>query len=333
MHRKCVISVSGGLGDMFMLLPLFRRFEGFLVLSDLYKEVFEPYELDIIWWEEQKSMIYNLIKISKILRIRKPEIVYGTYPNGRRINLLIALSPGLKVFCDDGNFPVKRLITFLKLMPGAYPIKIPFPIKKSYAEINSKILGIKYSSCVPFDFKENPDFREEAEKFARKNPYVVIHPTSKYKHRSWSIDGFIEVSKFILKNGYSVVFVLGKEDKATKDLIENRIPDAKILFGRSINLVISYVRRAKFVFANDSAIAQIGGIAGVKTFVIYGYTRYYHTAPYGSCVIRVPLSCSPCYNFAKGEEAVAKECRFDFACLKKITTKMVIDYLVECKAI
>lgn len=324
--NKIVISVSGGLGDTIELLPIFSKFQGYIVISDLYKELFSLYNFKIIWWEEKKGELENIIRITKKIYEIKPEIVYGTYPNGRRINLLLALSPGKKIFCDDGNYNLKRLVSIAKLSSGAYPIKIPFEEKLTYRERNSIILGI--TPEYPFEFAEIEEYKKEAEEFA-KSKYALIHPGVKYKTRTWDINKFIKIAKKILLEGINVVFALGKEDKEEFSIIndnfrkEEKQDKVRILFGESINKVISYGKRAFFSLCNDSAVAHITGIAGVKTFVIYGYTRYYHTAPPNSEIIRLDLPCSPCYNFAKGELAVKKECKINIACLREISENMV----------
>jgi len=323
---KIAISASGGLGDIVELLPIFSKFQGHIVVSDLYKELFSLYNFRIIWWEEKKNEFENIIRIAKKIYEIKPEIVYGTYPNGRRINILLTISPGKKIFCDDGNYNLSRLVSLVKLSPGNHPLKIHFDKSLSYAERNSIILGIKPD--YPFDFAELEEYKREAEEFA-KSKYVIIHPTAKYKTKSWPIDNFIKIAKKIIGEGLNIVFVLGKEDKFELSVIkknlerEEKIGKLKILFGESINKVISYVKRAFFSLCNDSAVAHISGIAGVKTFVIYGYTRYYHTAPPNSEIIRLDLPCSPCYNFAKGEIAVKRECKINIACLREISENMV----------
>ncbi|GBD03258.1 hypothetical protein HRbin19_00539 [bacterium HR19] len=324
---KCAISVSGGLGEMIMLLPIFQKFKGKLILSSHYKELFSLYDFDIIWWNEKESDAKNIIRITKELWKINPEIVYGTYPNGRRINLLLFLSPGRKIFCDDGNYNLKRFISILKLTPKSYPIKIPFHKKKSYIERNSQILAINPN--IPFDFREKEEFREESERFSEKGPFAVIHPTSKYKIKRWDIQKFISVSKKILKEGIRIVFVLGREDGEEFEYLKSYFSkdtegdEVKIIFGSDINRVISFTKRCFFFLGNDSAVAHIAGISGRKTFVIYGFTRHYHTAPPNSEVISLFLPCSPCYNFAKGELAVARECKIGIACLKNITEEMV----------
>lgn len=321
---RALISVSGGLGDMIMHLPLFTKFPGSLILSDIYKELFSPYQLDIIWWKENKSVTENILKISLELWKRNYEFVYGTYPNGRRTNLLLALSPGKKFFYDDGNFSLRRLLWLTKVSPGIVRIPIKYPPLRKYTELNSNLIGIPPDKN--FDFKEFSEFSEEAEE---KVPYAIIHPTSKYKTKRWDLYKFIEIAKKIVANGLKTIFVLSKDDKEEFKILEYELSKEKadksidFLFGESINKIISYIKRAKIFLGNDSALAHIAGISKIKTFVIFGYTRYYHTAPEGAEIIRLELPCSPCYNFAKGEKSVEKECKLGIACLKNITPDMV----------
>lgn len=326
MSSKLVISVSAGLGDMISLLPILTEIKSPIIISDLYKELFSLYDMDIIWWDERKNEFQNIFWLAKKIWTINPGFVYGTYPNGRRINMLLALSPGIKIFCDDRNYSQKRLVSLAKKSPGSHPIYIPFGTKESYVSINSKILGVipKY----PFNLKEKEEYREEAEKFS-KTPYAIIHPTSRYRTRQWDIKKFISISKRISNDGIKTVFVLGAGEeehlKIIKTELEDYIKKGKIciLYGESLLKVISYVKRARLFLGNDSAIAHIAGISGVKTFVIYGYTRYYHTAPYGAEIIRLELPCSPCYNFAKGEKIITKKCRYNILCLSGITENMV----------
>jgi len=207
---KIAISVSGGLGDIIELLPIFSKFQGYIVVSDLYKELFSLYNFKIIWWEEKRSELENIIRITKKIYEIKPEIVYGTYPNGRRINLLLALSPGKKIFCDDGNYNLKRLVSLVKLFPKTHPIKIPFEEKLTYRERNSIILGIKPE--YPFEFAEIEEYKKEAEEFA-KSKYALIQPGAKYKTKAWDITKFIKIAKKILQEGINVVLLLEKKIK------------------------------------------------------------------------------------------------------------------------
>lgn len=327
MVTRCVISVSGGLGDMISLLPIFVKFDGFLVLSDQYRELFSPYELDVLWWKERASLAENVLRLSFEIRRRKPGFVYGTYPNGRRTNILLALSPGTKLFYDDLNFSTRRLVDLAKLSRGSRAILAPFDrVRESYVSLNSKLIGVvpKY----PFDMIEKEEFAIEAEKFSRER-YALIHPTSKYITKRWPLERFIRIAGRFVGSGLRVVFVFARDETAelgkVRECFGNEIVKGRVLLlhGESILKVISYVKRAYLFLGNDSAIAHIAGISGVRTFVIYGYTRYYHTAPYGAHVIRLELPCSPCYNFAKGELAVARECNYDFVCLKGIDENMV----------
>lgn len=323
---KCAVSVSGGLGDMISQIPIFSEFSGFIVVSDLYKELFSLYEFDILWWKEKTPWFENVLRLSLEIRRRNPEFTYGMYPNGRRINIILFFSPGIKVYCDDGNYSLKRLVSLLRFSPNSRPIYVPFGRRESYVSINSKILGVK--PRYPFDLREKEEYAAEAEKFARE-PYAVIHPTAKYITKRWNLTKFINVSKKIIERDLRVVFVLGEGEKDVCARISSElakeIKDKKvfILYGESITKIISYVKRASFFLGNDSAIAHIAGVSGVKTFAIYGYTRHYHTSPVNSEVIRLELPCSPCYNFAKGEKAVSRECKYDFACLKKIDEQVV----------
>lgn len=326
MSSKLIISVSGGLGDMISLLPIFTAAKSKIIISDLYKELFSLYETDIIWWEERKSDIQNIFSLTKKIWEMNPEFVYGTYPNGRRINILLALSPGIKIFCDDGNFNKKRLVSLVKISPKSYPLYIPFGTKESYVSINSRILGV--TPKYPFDLKEKEEHQKEAENLS-KNPYAVIHPTSRYKSKQWDIKKFISISRKLSDNGLNVLFILSKGEEEKLKTIKSELYDlirkkkVQILYGESLLKVISYVKRAYLFLGNDSSIAHIAGISGVKTFIIYGYTRYYHTAPYEAEVIRLDLPCSPCYNFARGENLIPKECNYNILCLSGITENMV----------
>jgi heptosyltransferase-2 len=101
------------------------------------------------------------------------------------------------------------------------------------------------------------------------------------------------------------------------------VPEAEDRVGKtSLDEFITGLCSARLVLCNDSGAMHMASALGVPVLAVFGSTEPQLTGPMGerSWMLRHHVPCSPCF---------LRECPIDFACMKGITSEMVIAAMEE----
>lgn len=127
--------------------------------------------------------------------------------------------------------------------------------------------------------------------------YAVLVPGARWKTKQWGTERFAQLSS--LMNIKSIV-IGSRQDKEISDYIQAHSSGKAISMAGQTNLkeLLSLMRGAKIVIANDSGPMHIAAACGVPVVAIFGPTNPVRTGPYGTnhLVIKSDIPCSPCYK-------------------------------------
>ena len=104
-------------------------------------------------------------------------------------------------------------------------------------------------------------------------PLAVLHPYPKFRYKMWREDGWIEVARWFIANGFRVALTGSPDadERAYVDAIARQVPEALNLAGRlTLGGTAALLARAKFFVGPDTAITHMAAASGVPTIALFG---------------------------------------------------------------
>ena len=153
-------------------------------------------------------------------------------------------------------------------------------------------------------------------------PLVVLVPGTIWETKHWTIEGFAGVARQFIREGFAVALAGTKRDQQRCQQIATAAPDACDLSGKTTPAELAaLIRRAEVAVTNDSGSMHVAASLGKPMVSVFGPTNPVHIGPYErpESVVRVDLPCSPC-NYRR-----LSQCPFDHACMKQVTSEMVVE--------
>jgi heptosyltransferase I len=153
-------------------------------------------------------------------------------------------------------------------------------------------------------------------------PLVVLVPGTIWETKHWTIEGFAGVARHFLQDGFAVALVGTKRDQQRCRQIAAAAPGTCDLSGQTTPAdLAALIRRAEVAVTNDSGSMHVAASLGKPMVSVFGPTNPVHIGPYErpESVVRVDLPCSPC-NYRR-----LSQCPFDHACMKQVTSTMVVE--------
>ena len=161
---------------------------------------------------------------------------------------------------------------------------------------------------------------------AASQPLVVLVPGTIWETKHWTIEGFAGVARQFLQEGFAVVLAGTARDQTRCRQIAAAAPGALDLSGKTTPADLAgLIRRAEVAVTNDSGSMHLAASLGKPMVSIFGPTNPVHIGPYErpESVVRADLPCSPC-NYRR-----LSQCPFDHACMRQVTSTMVMDRVRE----
>lgn len=150
---------------------------------------------------------------------------------------------------------------------------------------------------------------------------VVLVPGTIWETKHWTVEGFAGVARQFLSEGFAVVLAGTKRDAARCRQIAAAAPGTCDLCGKTTPAdLAALIQRAEVAVTNDSGSMHVAASLGKPMVSVFGPTNPVHIGPYErpEAVVRVDLPCSPC-NYRR-----LSQCPFDQACMKQVTSEMVV---------
>ena len=131
-------------------------------------------------------------------------------------------------------------------------------------------------------------------------PLVILHPGARWATKLWPVAGWREVARWLLEKGLAVAVTGSANDRQmTESILEGLSGPAVNLAGRTLLLeLISWLRLATLAVTTDTGPMHLAAAAGVPLVALFGPTAPWRTGPFGEGheILRLPLSCSPCFK-------------------------------------
>ena len=153
-------------------------------------------------------------------------------------------------------------------------------------------------------------------------PLVVLVPGTIWETKHWTIDGFAGVARHFLQGGFAVALAGTKRDQQRCRQIAAAAPGTCDFSDRTTPAELAaLIRRAEVAVTNDSGSMHVAASLGKPMVSVFGPTNPVHIGPYQrpESVVRMDLPCSPC-NYRR-----LSQCPFDHACMKQVTSAIVVE--------
>jgi heptosyltransferase I len=160
-------------------------------------------------------------------------------------------------------------------------------------------------------------------------PLVLLVPGTIWETKHWTIEGFAGVARELVRQGFAVALAGTRRDEARCQQIAAAAPGTIDLCGKTTPADLAgLIQRAELAVTNDSGSMHVAASLGKPMVSVFGPTNPVHIGPYQrpESVVRVDLPCSPC-NYRR-----LNQCPFDHACMKKVTSAMVLERVCKILA-
>ncbi len=156
-------------------------------------------------------------------------------------------------------------------------------------------------------------------------PFVVIFLGASIPERRWGVERFGVVAATLADNGFKVVVVGGREDRAEGEIIEGA--EGLNLAGMTtLAETAAVIARSSLVISGDSGVLHIAVGLDIPTVSLFGPGIAAKWAPRGErhIVLNRQLSCSPCTRFG-----TTPQCPDNSRCMKELTADQVVEAAVR----
>lgn len=132
-------------------------------------------------------------------------------------------------------------------------------------------------------------------------PFVLIHPTSRWRFKCWPVDRMRALTKILIERGEKVVFTSGP-DRLEVEMVEEISRGLQVvnLAGQiSLKELGALIERAKALICVDSVPMHMASALQAPVVAIFGPTSDVTWGPWRNEKARVvaqKMSCRPCYQ-------------------------------------
>lgn len=133
-----------------------------------------------------------------------------------------------------------------------------------------------------------------------EEPFVLVHPSSRWRFKCWPEDKMRELTKQLIKMGKRVVFTSGP-DRVETEMVGRIVRglDVMNLSGKvSLKQLGALIRDSEFLVCVDSVPFHMASALKSKVVAIFGPTSEVTWGPWqnpGARIVTKSMSCRPCY--------------------------------------
>jgi heptosyltransferase-1 len=154
-----------------------------------------------------------------------------------------------------------------------------------------------------------------------KAKLVAMAPGTIWQTKEWRSDGFAEVARHFLQNGFAVTLIGSDRERAVCETVAAAAPGTINLAGETtLSELAALIARAAIGITNDSGPMHLAVALGRPVVSVFGPTDQIWAGPYrrDGAVLRAELPCSPCYL------RQLSRCMHGHACMAQIPAAAVI---------
>lgn len=181
--------------------------------------------------------------------------------------------------------------------------------------------------------EERELFLEVGEESRRKvrewveGPFVIIHPTSRWRFKCWPVEKMRALTEELLRRGKQVVFTSGS-DRAEREMVEEIARGLEVVNlsgGSSLKDLAALIERSEMLICVDSVPFHMANALKKKVVAIFGPTSEVTWGPWRNPEARVVaqnFSCRPCYQDGCGGSKMSD-------CLATLSVEAVLKAIAE----
>jgi heptosyltransferase-3 len=143
-----------------------------------------------------------------------------------------------------------------------------------------------------------------------EGPFVVIHPTSRWRFKCWPVEKMRKLTEELVRRGRRVVFTSGP-DAVEREMVGEIVKglDVVNLSGRiSLKELAALIEGCELLVCVDSVPFHMASALKKRVVAIFGPTSDVTWGPWrneGARVVAQPFSCRPCYQDGCGGSKVS----------------------------
>jgi lipopolysaccharide heptosyltransferase I len=157
---------------------------------------------------------------------------------------------------------------------------------------------------------------------AANKKLAVLAPGTIWETKEWRSDGFADVARYFLANGFAVTVIGAGRERAVCEAVVRLAPGAVNLAGETtLSELAALIRRSTISVTNDSGPMHLAVAVDRPVVSVFGPTDPIWIGPYGraDAVLQASLACSPCYL------RQLSNCRHAHACMQNVSAAAVIE--------
>lgn len=303
------------LGDFITILPavraLRRNFPAarmYVVTTEAYAPLLELCDADIdVIRVRRSNSLPGFLRALRIVRKIQPSLVCSMGPSNR--NAALALASGAPFIVGYLN-GTDSLTPFLGITP-VESIGFNGRANVTFTSENIQDRPWKVLQSIGLNIPRDPllgfpPWKPDERRLAAirspgsNNRFIVMHPFSGWKYRSWPAGRFRILTERILRDlPQNVVFLCGEEEKVRLTYLREAFSgNARVSFFPSGDILDSaaLIWSADLFIGNDSGPLHLASLLGVPAVGLFGPALPEHTAPFAARgrFLYGEVPCSPC---------------------------------------
>ncbi len=284
-------------------------------------------------WRKQNAFAQLRLyyALYKTLKARRYDVLINLTEHWHGARLAHLLKPRVSVgFRPDkrGGFARKRWIkSFTTLYPAIqdntrHMVEVNLDALRRIG-IHPASVEDKRTLFIPGDEAEQFIAQRLADLGVAPGSYILVHPTSRWMFKSWSIQRLAETIDTLAQRGLPIILSAApsREETDYMDKLRAALTQPVCDLSGQLNLkqLGALMRNARVYFGVDSMPMHLASAVGTPTVAIFGPTGSIKWAPWGvpHRVIRGGFTCEPCGKDGCGGSQISD-------CIMSITPQQVL---------
>ena len=143
---------------------------------------------------------------------------------------------------------------------------------------------LTFSVLVPPQQSDNQDLFKNFPFLTQDSPYVVLHPHPQWTYKQWTLEGWVEIAKYLQGLGLTVVLSSGPAQQELNyvESIQQQLSDNTINLAGQVSLaqLAVIIDKAKLFIGPDTGITHLAAATQTPVIALFGPTNPVKWAPW-----------------------------------------------------
>lgn len=339
--KKILIIRFGAMGDVLLTTPAVRclrkKFShakiDFLVKREYACLLRGNPHLDVVVPFDSKAGIKGLFRMGKWIKSQKYELIVDFQRNTNSIFLSRYSKVPFLLVWNPERWKRWLWVNF-RIQSNGYGKPVPLKYLLALRSLGVEDDGKGLELYIPQEIHRAVDYLLKRRGLQEGKPILVLAPGAGRNTKRWPKESYIELGKYLQREGFSIFLLGGNQDKSLCQFIKKEIgTEAWDWSGVSLLETASLMCRASLVVTNDTGLMHMASALQKKVVAFFGpTTRELGFFPFRSpsIVLEKPLKCRPC-SFHGTQHCI----RGHFRCMKEILSQEginAVQKILEWKA-